>query len=123
MATVKWIGRPLVVFCITLSSGCFSFSLLSKDLPSVPSEGDPKLTVRVTTVDGEEISLKKPWVDRWVLGGEETKAIGAPRQIKIPHSRIDLVEELEFDGRRTLQNVLVIFGVLGAGAWCGFGRC
>jgi hypothetical protein len=123
MATVKPMGRLLLAVCIVLSPGCFSFSLLSKDLPPDSTRGDPKLTIRVTTVDGEEIMLKKPWVDPWVLGGEEAKAHGQLRQIQIPHSEVDRVEELEFDGRRTLRNLLIFFGVIGAGWQCGCGRC
>lgn len=84
MAPVKRTGRLLLVFCVTLSSGCFSFSLLSKDLPSGPSKGDPRLTLRVTTVDGEKIMLKKPWVDRWVLGGGSEGHRGTPADQNSP---------------------------------------
>lgn len=116
-------GRILLVGCLIGTPGCYSFYLLSTHLPSEADQGDPELIVRVTTLDGEKVVLKKPWLGEGAVGGEKSKVMAEPRQVLIPLSQVDRIEEREFDRERTLKAVVIVLGLLGVGAACGTGGC
>lgn len=124
MSASKAMGRmALMAFLLLGASGCYTFGLLQSDLPPGPEGADPELTIRVTTYDGERTTLKKPWVDRRVVGGEREGVLRETESMEIPLSEVDLIEEREFDKRRVLAFVTVLLGVLVATIECGKGGC
>lgn len=123
MKSVEVTVRSLLLLLLLAPSGCYSFSLLQADLPPGPGVGDQDLIIRVTMADGENITLKKPWLeDRMLWGWEKGKNEDTePRRLDL--SRVELVEERVFDREKTVRAATYVLGALGVGLYCGGGRC
>lgn len=88
-------------------SGCYTFNVLHSDLPSSPPEENSKLTIRVTKFDGEEVTLKNPWLGRGSVGGEVRS-----EPVVIPLVEVDRIEEAEVDRAQTIRVALVVVGAV-----------
>ena len=119
----KAFGGFLLAASLFCSSGCYTFMLLQSDLPDSPEQADSEITIRVTTVDGEELILEEPWVNRRVLGGKYASRLRGQGTIEIPLARVERIEEKEFDRRTTYVWVGFIIGALVATQVCADGSC